>query len=182
METRTEKSSFYEEQSQDQYPSLAAQSFAHSQKSAARPPKTIMTSDQSFVSNNSMANATVMTLEEFTQDHPFFNKSGGNDTYDGVFMDKDPFGEATYWGADMDPFSQSRDFEKESSVGKSSDAESLIDYAAPRGRRRDENSHRNLAPGWSVTRLASYWGKCRRTKCAVCPPPPLPPPPPPPRR
>jgi hypothetical protein len=189
-ETRTEKSSVYDEQSQNQYPSLAAHSFAHSQKSAVRPPKTIMTSDQSFASNNSRANATVMALEEFTQDHPFFNKSGGNDTYGGAFIDKDPFGEATYWGGDMDPFSQSRDSEKESSVGKSSDAESLIDSikrSASRGRQdADENSHKPDPSPRGVQKCnsdshVSYWekGAVAYTSFAGRAPPPPPPPPPP---
>jgi hypothetical protein len=185
METRTEKSSVYDEQSQDQYHSHAVRSFAHSQKSAVRPPKTIVTSDQSFASNNSM----VMTLDEFTQDHPFFSRSGGKDAYDGFYMDKDPLGEATYWGGDMDPFSQSRDCEKESSVGKSFDAESLIDSikrSVSRGRQdADESSHKPDPSPRGVHQCNSdshEKGAVAYASYAARAPPPPPPPPPPPRK
>lgn len=187
METSTKKTFIQNEQSQDQFHSLAARSFAQSQKSAGPPPKTIMTSNQSFASNVSVANASVMTFDEFTQDHPFFNKSGENDVYDGVFMDKDPFGETTYWGADMDPFSQSRDCEKEPSAGKSSDTESLIDSIKRSTSRErqdaDENSHKPDPSPRGVQKSSSdshvsYWekGAVAYTSFAVGPPPPPPPP------
>jgi hypothetical protein len=186
METSIKKTSIHDDQSHDQFHSLASRSFAHSQKSAVRPPKTIMTSDQSFASNMSMANATIMTLDEFTQDHPFFTKSGNDNTYDGVFMDKDPFGQTTYWGGDMDPFSQSRDSEKESSTGKSSDAESLIDSikrSASRVRQDpEENSHKPDPSPRGVQKSSSdshvsYWEKGAVAYTGFVGPPPPPPPP-----
>jgi hypothetical protein len=182
METSPKKTFRDDEQSRDQFQTLASRSFAHSQKSTGRPPKTITTSDQSFASNASLANATITSLDEFPEDHPFFDNNG-------VSMNDDPFGETMCWATDMDPFGHAQDHDNKS-IFNNSDTGSLIDsikQSMSRAARADpdENSYkpdpspRGVQLSRSDSRV-SYWekGAVAYTGVAGLPPPPPPPPPP----